>query len=138
MLAERLSDDDDAAGASRACVRVRALRRCWRHGGAGLFAALPRLRQSASSVWRHADVNAQIAGWSRYSAVQLARGLSKEQLAQLALVERPQAMLPPVADASTAAVAAAPKITVLAMGRAPLAEPQLPAGGLIRNCCAAA
>jgi ABC-type amino acid transport substrate-binding protein len=97
----------------------------------GLFAALPRLRQNASSVWRQADINAQIAGWSRYSAEQLARGLSKEQLAQLTLVERPQAMLPPVGDASTAAVAAAPKITVLAMGRAPLAEPQLPAGGLI-------
>jgi ABC-type amino acid transport substrate-binding protein len=95
-----------------------------------LFAALPRLRQNASSVWRQADVNAQIAGWSRYSAVQPARGLSKEQLAQLALAERPQAMLPPVGNASTGAVAA-PKITVLAMGRAPLAEPQLPAGGLI-------
>jgi TRAP-type uncharacterized transport system substrate-binding protein len=95
-----------------------------------LFAALPRLRQNASSVWRQADINAQIAGWSRYSAVQPARGLSKEQLAQLALAERPQAMLPPVGDASTGAVAA-PKITVLAMERAPLAEPQLPAGGLI-------
>jgi ABC-type amino acid transport substrate-binding protein len=96
-----------------------------------LFAALPRLRQNASSVWRQADINAQIGGWSRYSAVQLARGLSKEQLAQLALAARPQATLPPVGDASTVAVAAAPKITVLAMGRAPLAEPQLPAGGLI-------
>jgi ABC-type amino acid transport substrate-binding protein len=96
-----------------------------------LFAALPRLRQNAGSVWRQADINAQIAGWSRYSAVQPARGLSKEQLAQLALAERPQAMLPPVGDASTGAVAAPPKITVLAMGRAPLAEPQLPAGGLI-------
>jgi ABC-type amino acid transport substrate-binding protein len=95
-----------------------------------LFAALPRLRQHASSVWRQADINAQIAGWSRYSAVQPARGLSKEQLAQFALAERPQAMLPPVGDAATVAVAA-PKITVLAMGRAPLAEPQLPAGGLI-------
>ena len=96
-----------------------------------LFAALPRLRQNASSIWRQADINAQIGGWSRYSAVQLARGLSKEQLAQLALAARPQATLPPVGDAPTVAVAAAPKITVLAMGRAPLAEPQLPAGGLI-------
>jgi hypothetical protein len=95
-----------------------------------LFAALPRLRQNASSVWRQADINAQIGGWSRYSAVQLARGLSKEQLAQLAPAARPQATLPPVGDAPMAAVAA-PKITVLAMGRAPLAEPQLPAGGLI-------
>jgi ABC-type amino acid transport substrate-binding protein len=96
-----------------------------------LFAVLPRLRQNASSVWRQTDINAQIAGWSRYSAVQLARGLSKEQLAQLAVTERPQAMLPPVGDAATGSVAAPPKITVLAMGRAPLAEPQLPAGGLI-------
>jgi len=95
-----------------------------------LFAALPRLRQNASSVWRQADIDAQIGGWSRYSAVQPARGLSKEQLAQLTLVERPRAMLPPVGDAAAGAVAA-PKITVLAMGRAPLAEPQLPAGGLI-------
>jgi ABC-type amino acid transport substrate-binding protein len=97
---------------------------------AKLFTALPRLRQNASSVWRQADINAQIAGWSRYGAAQPARGLSKEQLAQLALVERPQAMLPAVGDVATGAVAA-PKITVLAMGRAPLAEPQLPAGGLI-------
>jgi hypothetical protein len=95
-----------------------------------LFATLPRLRQNASSVWRQADINAQIGGWSRYSAVQSGRGLSKEQLAQLSLVARPQAMLPPVGDAATGAVAA-PKITVLVMGRAPLAEPQLPAGGLI-------
>jgi len=94
-----------------------------------LFPAIARLRQNASSVWRQGDVNAQIRGWSRYSAVQLARGLSKEQLAQLAVAERPQAMLPPVGDATTGAVA--PKITVLVMGRAPLAEPQLPAGGLI-------
>jgi NMT1-like family len=96
-----------------------------------LFAAIARLRQNAGSVWRQADVNAQIAGWSRYSAAQPARGLSKEQLAQLALAERPQAMLPPAGDAATGAVAATPKITVLVMGRAPLAEPQLPAGGLI-------
>jgi hypothetical protein len=85
-----------------------------------LFAALPRLRQNASSVWRQADINAQIAGWSRYSAAQPARGLSKEQLAQLALVDRPQAMLPPLADARR--LRPRPKITVLAMGRAPLAE----------------
>ena len=90
-----------------------------------LFAALPRLRQNASSIWRQADINAQIGGWSRYSAVQLARGLSKEQLAQLALAARPQATLPPVGDAPTVAVAAAPKITVLAMGRAPLGEGEL-------------
>jgi ABC-type amino acid transport substrate-binding protein len=96
-----------------------------------LFAALPRLRQNASSVWRQADINAQIGGWSRYSAVQLPRGLSKEQPAQLALAERPQATLPPVGDAPMGAVAAPKIITVLAMGRAPLAEPQLPAGGLI-------
>jgi len=96
-----------------------------------LFAAIARLRQNAGSVWRQADVNAQIAGWSRYSAAQPARGLSKEQLAQLALAERPQAMLSPAGDAATGAVAATPKITVLVMGRAPLAEPQLPAGGLI-------
>jgi hypothetical protein len=96
----------------------------------GLFAALPRLRQNASSVWRQADINAQIGGWSRYGVAQPARGLSKEQVAQLAVAERPQAMLPPVGGTSRAS-AAAPKITVLAMGRAPLAEPQLPAGGLI-------
>ena len=95
-----------------------------------LFAALPRLRQNASSVWREADINAQIGGWSRYSAAQPGRGLSKEQLAQLAQVERPKAMLPPVGEAATGGVAAH-KITILAMGRAPLAEPQLPAGGLI-------
>ena len=95
-----------------------------------LFAALPRLRQNASSVWRQADINAQIAGWPRHSAAQPGRVLSKEQLAQLALVEQPRAALPPVAGDAAAAAATA-KIKVLAMGRAPLAEEQLPEGGLI-------
>lgn len=95
-----------------------------------LFSALPRLRRNASSVWRQADINAQIAGWPRYSAAQPARVLGKEQLAQLALVEQPQAALPPAGGLSPGA-ASTTKIKVLAMGRAPLAEEQLPEGGLI-------
>jgi uncharacterized protein len=94
----------------------------------GLFPALAKVRQNASSVWRQADVNAQIAGWARYSGAQPSRTLGKEQLAELALVERPQAALAPL---SGPASGGASKITVLAMGRAPLAEEQLPEGGLI-------
>jgi uncharacterized protein len=96
----------------------------------GLFAALPKLRQNAGSLWRQADINAQIAGWSRHGAAQPSRALAKDQLAQLALVEKPQAALPPLSGTSAGATATS-KITVLAMGRAPLAEAQLPEGGLI-------
>jgi len=94
----------------------------------GLFAALPKLRQNAGSIWRQADINGQIAGWSRYSAAQPGRALGKEQLAELALVEPPLATLAPLASPGASATS---KITVLAMGRAPLAEAQLPQGGLI-------
>src|SRR5262249_44024106 len=52
------------------------------------------------------------------------------ELTQLALVEQPQAALPPLSG-TPAGAAATSKITVLAMGRAPLAEAQLPEGGLI-------
>jgi uncharacterized protein len=97
----------------------------------GLFSALPRLRQNAASLWRQADLNAQIEGWPRYSAAQPDRALDKAQLAQPALTEEPQAALPPAADAAPAAAAASPKITVLAMARAPLADEQRPEGGLI-------
>ena len=97
----------------------------------GLFSALPRLRQNAGSLWRQADLNAQIEGWPRYSAAQPGRALDKAQLAQPALTEEPQAALPPAADATPAAAAASPKITVLAMARAPLADEQRPEGGLI-------
>jgi TRAP-type uncharacterized transport system substrate-binding protein len=96
----------------------------------GLFAALPRLRQDAGSIWRQADINGQIAGWSRYGAAQPGRALGKEHLAQLALVEPPQATLAPLGGTSPGASVTS-KITVLAMGRAPLADAQLPDGGLI-------
>lgn len=95
----------------------------------GLFAALPRLRQNAGSLWRQADISAQIEGWPRYSAAQPGRAPGKAQLAQPALAEEPQAALPPAAEAAPAA--ATPKITVLAMARAPLADEQRPEGGLI-------
>jgi uncharacterized protein len=94
----------------------------------GLFPALAKVRQNAGSVWRQSDINAQIVGWARYGGVQATRTLGKEQLAELALVEPPQVALVPL---SAAAPGAASKITVLAMGRAPLAEEQLPEGGLI-------
>lgn len=96
----------------------------------GLFAALPRLRQNTGSLWRQADLSAQIEGWARHSAAQRGRALAEAQLAQPALAEEPQAALPPAVDAAPAA-AASPKITVLAMARAPLADEQLPEGGLI-------
>jgi polar amino acid transport system substrate-binding protein len=95
-----------------------------------LFAALPKLRQNAGSIWRQADITGQIAGWSRYGAAQPGRVLGKEQLAELALVETPQATLAPL-GATSPGGSATSKITVLAVGRAPLAEAQLPEGGLI-------
>src|SRR5262249_10248607 len=94
-----------------------------------LFSALPRLRENAGSVWRQADINAQIEGWSRYSAAQPGRALGKAQLAQPALAEEPPPALPAVVPSPAAAPTA--KIKVLAMGRAPLADEQLPEGGLI-------
>jgi polar amino acid transport system substrate-binding protein len=96
---------------------------------AGLFAALPRLRQNAGSVWRQADINAKIEGWPRYSAAQPSRALGKAQLAGLAVIEPPQASLAPVA--APAPAPASSKIRVLAMDRPPLAEEQSPKGGLI-------
>jgi ABC-type amino acid transport substrate-binding protein len=96
----------------------------------GLFSALPRLRENAGSLWRQADINAQIEGWPRYSAAQPSRALGKAQLAQPALAEEPPPALPPVVQTSPAAAPTA-KIKVLAMGRAPLADEQLPEGGLI-------
>jgi polar amino acid transport system substrate-binding protein len=95
----------------------------------GLFAALAQLRRNTDSVWRQADINAKIEGWPRYSAAQRGRALGKAKLAELAAVEPRQAALPPVA--TSAAPTKSPKIRVLAMDRAPLAEEQLPDGGLI-------
>jgi ABC-type amino acid transport substrate-binding protein len=95
-----------------------------------LFSALPRLRENAGSLWRQADINAPIEGWPRYSAAQPSRALGKAQLAQPALAEEPPPALPPVLQTSPAAAPTA-KIKVLAMGRAPLADEQLPEGGLI-------
>jgi uncharacterized protein len=96
----------------------------------GLFSALPRLRQNAGSVWRQADINAQIEGWSRHGAAQPDRALGKRQPAAPAAAEEPTGALPPPVQAAPAA-APPTKITVLAMGRAPLADEQLPEGGLI-------
>jgi uncharacterized protein len=98
----------------------------------GLFSALPRLRQNAGSVWRQADINAQIEGWSRHSAAQPDRALGKRQPAAPAVAEEPTGAIPPAVEPSPAPTAAPrTKITVLAMGRAPLADEQLPEGGLI-------
>jgi uncharacterized protein len=96
----------------------------------GLFSALPRLRQNAGSLWRQADLNAQIEGWPRYSAAQRGRALDKAQFGQPVLAEEPQAALPPAVEAAPAAAATA-KIKVLAVARAPLADEQRPEGGLI-------
>jgi ABC-type amino acid transport substrate-binding protein len=94
----------------------------------GLLAALPRLRQTAGSPWRQADIGAQIEGWQTHSAVQRARALGKAQPVPPVLAEEPTATLPPVVEA---APPAAPKITVLAVARAPLADEQQPEGGLM-------
>src|SRR5262249_43297816 len=56
--------------------------------------------------------------------------LGKAQLDELAVVEQPQAALPPALE-TPPPTPPTPKIKVLAMGRAPLAGEQLPEGGLI-------
>jgi ABC-type amino acid transport substrate-binding protein len=95
----------------------------------GLFSALPSLRQgNPGSVWRQANIDAQIGGWTRHSAARPDRVLSKAQLVELAVVEQPQVALPPQASE---AIPQTPNIKVLAIGRAPLADEQLPGGGLI-------
>jgi uncharacterized protein len=95
------------------------------------FAALPALRQrSTGSLWRQADVNAKIAGWTRHPAADPAGALGKAQTAALAAVEPMRATLPPPV-AAPASVAPKPKLHAVAAGRAPLADEQLPQGGLI-------
>jgi ABC-type amino acid transport substrate-binding protein len=97
----------------------------------GLFSALARLRQNSGSVWRQADISAQIEGWPRHSAAQPSRALGKAQPAPPALPEETTAAIPPAVEPSPVAADRPTKITVLAMGRAPLADEQLPGGGLI-------
>jgi ABC-type amino acid transport substrate-binding protein len=98
----------------------------------GLFSALPSLRQrNPGSVWRQADINAQLAGWTRHSAARPDRVLAQAQLAELAVVEQPQVALPPLAQQPSEAMPQTPNIKVLAIGRAPLADEKLPDGGLI-------
>jgi ABC-type amino acid transport substrate-binding protein len=96
----------------------------------GLFSTLPKLRETAGSLWRQADLNAQIEGWPRYSVAQRGRALDKAQLAPPApLDDEPTATLPPAVE--TAPATATAKIKVLAIARAPLADEQQPEGGLI-------
>ena len=97
----------------------------------GLFAALPELRkQHVDSIWQQVDVNVQIPGWTRHAAAEPSAVLGKAQLAALAVVERPQAGLPPPAKSGPAEIQRS-KVRVLAIGRSPLADEHLPDGGLI-------
>jgi hypothetical protein len=97
----------------------------------GLYSTLPKLRkQHVDSIWRQADVNAQIPGWTKHTAAAPSSALGKAQLDELAVVERPQTALPPLVKSAPAA-AQRPKVRVLAFGRTPLADEHLPDGGLI-------
>ena len=59
------------------------------------FTAPPELRRQGSAlVWRRLDINARPPGWTRHVAADPSRVLPKAQLAELALVQRPQAPLP--------------------------------------------
>jgi TRAP-type uncharacterized transport system substrate-binding protein len=97
------------------------------------FAAIPQLRkESSAAIWWQLDINAHPPGWRRYAAADPARVLHPAQLAELAAIERPRphATLPqPAGPAPT--VGQKPKFTLLATGRAPLADERLPDGGLI-------
>jgi hypothetical protein len=99
----------------------------------GLFTALPTLReQNAGSLWRQADIRAEVTGWSRFSEAYPGRQLGKAQLAELAVVERPRAALPPAASVPSASAAPhSETVRVLAFARAPFADEQMPNGGLI-------
>ena len=100
-----------------------------------LLSALPGLRQqNIGTIWRQVDINAKIPGWTRHAGAGPGRALGKLQLAELAAVERPQAALPlppPPPQPPPRAAVERPKIRVLAIGRAPLADEGLSDGGLI-------
>jgi hypothetical protein len=88
-------------------------------------------QQSSNSIWRQADIAAQSPGWVRFAAVQPNRVLKPTQLAELAAVEHPLVALRPAVEPSPASTQKVKHITVLATGRAPLADQHLPDGGLI-------
>lgn len=97
----------------------------------GLFSVLPALRQQhLGSIWRQADINAQIPGWTRHAAARPSRVLSQAQLAELAAVAPPQSALA-AATKSAPAVVHKSKVRVLAIESAPLADEHLSDGGLI-------
>jgi hypothetical protein len=96
-----------------------------------LFSNLQDLRQqNTGSIWRQVDINAQIPGWTRYAPAEPRRVLKPAQLAELAVIERPQAVLPRSPEPGPAAIQK-PKIRLLATGRGPLADERLPDGGLV-------
>jgi uncharacterized protein len=97
------------------------------------FTALPELRQQGSaSVWRRLNINARPPGWTRHVAADPSRVLPKAQLAELTLVQRPQAALP-VATPVEAVPTLAQKVKIRLLGTrwAPLTDEHLPDGGLI-------
>jgi TRAP-type uncharacterized transport system substrate-binding protein len=97
------------------------------------FTALPELRrQGPASVWRQLNIDARPPGWTRHVAADPNRVLPKAQLAELALVQRPQAA-PPVSNNVEAVptVAQKAKIRLLATRWTPLTDEHLPDGGLI-------
>ncbi|HEU0059118.1 MAG TPA: hypothetical protein VFR19_04500 [Hyphomicrobiaceae bacterium] len=100
---------------------------------AAFFTALPELRrQGSASVWRQLNIDARPPGWTRHVAADPSSVLSKAQLAELALVPRPQAAPPvpaPVEAVPTPAQKA--KVRLLATRWAPLTDERLPDGGLI-------
>ncbi len=99
---------------------------------AAFFMNLKGLReQTSNSIWRQADIAAQSPGWTRFPAVQPNQVLKPAQLAELALIEPPPAMLAPEGEPNPAPTQKAKHIRVLAVGRAPLADQHLPDGGLI-------
>ncbi len=99
---------------------------------AAFFSNLKGLRQQSShSIWRQADILAPSPGWIRFAAVPPNRVLKPAQLAELAEVERPLVTLRPAVEPNSAPDEKIRRITVLAAGRAPLADQRLPDGGLI-------
>jgi uncharacterized protein len=97
------------------------------------FTALPELRrQGSASAWRRLNINARPPGWTRHVAADPALVLTKAQLAELALVQRPQAALSvPTPVEAVPTLAQRAKIRLLATRWAPLTDEHLPDGGLI-------
>lgn len=99
-----------------------------------MFVALPALRkQYPASSWRQVDIDAQLPGWTRYSAARPRDVLSPAELKELAKLERPPLMAPPPSQVPKRPDQQKATIKLLAAAKPPLADERLADGGLITD-----